>query len=51
MSAGPSEEALPDESLTEQKLNVLFCPLLGREGLEEHHDFLCEEDGQPECEG
>lgn len=33
-------QALPDKGLAEQQLYVLFGPRLGRQALEEHHDFL-----------
>lgn len=34
------EQALPDESLAQQELDVLLRPTLSRKGLQEHHDFL-----------
>lgn len=33
-------EALPDEGLAEEQLNVLFRPGLGGQALQEHHDLL-----------
>lgn len=34
------EQTLPDESLAQQKLDILLRPLFGGERLQEHHDFL-----------
>lgn len=34
------EQALPDESLAQQELDVLLRPTLSRKGLQEHHNFL-----------
>lgn len=40
MGGGPLVEALPDEGLAKEQLNVLFRPVLGGQALQEHHDFL-----------
>jgi hypothetical protein len=40
MRTRPPEQALPDKGFAEKKLDVLFCPVLGRESLKKHHDFL-----------
>lgn len=40
VGGGTLEEALPNKGLAEEELNVLFRPVLCREALEEHHDFL-----------
>lgn len=34
------EQALPDERLAQQELDVLLRPTLSRKRLQEHHDFL-----------
>ena len=34
------EETLPDERLTQEQLDVLFCPSLGGKALKKHHDLL-----------
>jgi hypothetical protein len=36
----PFEQALPYERFAQQQLNVLLGPLLSRQRLQEHHDFL-----------
>jgi hypothetical protein len=35
-----TEEALPDESLTQSQLDIFLRPLLGRQGLQKHENFL-----------
>jgi hypothetical protein len=35
-----SEQAFPDESLTEQHFNVLLCPFTSGKSLQEHHYAL-----------
>ena len=40
MSLTVLEQALPDERLAQQELDVLLRPTLSWERLQEHHDFL-----------
>ena len=40
MGARIVEQALPDEGLAEQQLDILLRPIARRQGLEEHHGFL-----------
>ena len=40
MRLGPLEQTLPNKRLTEQQLDILLRPVLRRQGLQEHHDFL-----------
>ena len=40
MCTRATEKTLPDKSFTEQELNILFCPLLRWQGLQEHEHFL-----------
>lgn len=35
------KQALPDERLTQQELNVFLSPVAGRKSLEKHHNLLC----------
>ncbi len=40
MSAAALEQTLPDECFAQEEFNVLFCPLLRRQGLQKHHNLL-----------
>ena len=40
MCTATLKQALPDESLAQQQLNIFFCPLPGRQGLQKHHNLL-----------
>jgi len=40
MCSGILEEALPNECLTQQKLNIFLRPIFRRQGLQKHHNFL-----------
>lgn len=40
MSLTAREQTLPDECLAEEQLDVLLCPLLGRQGLQKNHHLL-----------
>lgn len=40
MSPRVLKQALPDERLTQQKLDIFFGPVPCRQCLEEHHDLL-----------
>lgn len=35
-----SKQAFPNKGFTQQQLNVLFCPIFGRQRLQKHHDAL-----------